>query len=135
MTLEILSQDWFQLIVIPAILAFLEGGLSALASPDISPSLEHWTVGIDLCLEGWAINFGLAAYKASLVLASLPYAEAATELQNNTRIFLAVTLMQLILLVAATYIVRFFREAQLTRFVAANFLGLAAITVAFYSWG
>jgi hypothetical protein len=134
MIIQILSADWFQLIVIPIILSFLGGGFTALASQETSPSLEHWLVGIELCLEGWAINLGLAANKARTTLALLSPTEAAATFQKSIGIFAAVTLAQFILLVAVAYIVRFGRGSSRLRFALSNFLGAVAIALAFFGW-
>jgi len=134
MTIQILSADWFQLIVIPIVLTLLGGGLTALASLETSPSLEHWLVGIELCLEGWAINLGLAANKARTILVSRPATEAVAAFENSIGIFEGVTLAQFILLVVVAYIVRFGRGAPRLRFALSNFLGALAITLAFWGW-
>ena len=134
MIIEILSADWFQLIVIPIILAFLGGAFTALASRETSPSLEHWLVGVELCLEGWAINLALAASKARTITSSLPASQMVSAFQHSLGIFEGVTLAQFILLVAIAYIARFGHGSPRLRLTLSNFLGAVAITLAFFSW-
>jgi hypothetical protein len=130
---KVLSSDLFQLVGISLILIIMNGLLKGLASQQLAPLLEHWVLGLDLCLQGWAINLGLASYSLRVLAIPLSNLSPAMEPKDVLSTFLWITIVQLLLLIVVTWFLRYFLEPR-QRLVVSNFLGLLSVMISFFGW-
>lgn len=119
---DILSSSLFRWVGIPVILVLAGAAFKAAATRDIEASFGHWLVGVDLCLEGIAVNLSFMSFGT---------------VQDRTADRFGLTLVaHLGLLAIIVYLARFghFRNLPWLRVVVLNVLGALAIYVAFYIW-
>jgi hypothetical protein len=133
MLARVLSSNWFQLVGIPLILVIMNGLLKGLASQQLAPLLEHWVLGLDLCLQGWAINLGLASYNLRALAIPLGNLSSANDPKDVLSTFLWITIVQLLILIVVTWFLRYFLEPR-QRLIISNFLGLFSVMISFFGW-